>query len=236
MKLSSKELKRRSRETLTGHYGIPMLAFVMTQLISLIINSPFHLSLQNNPGTFQVIIYLLATLIISLLSMVLNAGQNYIHLNLARKKDVRITDLFYFFTRHPDRFILAGLLLLCMFLPIMLPAILCINMAFTVDSASLYIVSVFLWIITMVPVIYLSLTYQLVTYLLIDRPDDRVMDAFRESRHLMKGHRGRSLYLHLSFIGMTLLAICSFGIGLLWVSPYQNQTLITFYQNVSSEI
>lgn len=236
MKLSSKELKRRSRETLTSHYGIPMLTFVMAQLITLIISSPFQLSLQNNPGTFQVIIYLLATLIISLLSMVLNAGQSYIHLNLARKKDVRITDLFYFFTRRPDRFILAGLLLLCMFLPIMLPAILCINMAFTVNSTSLYIVSGFLWIITMIPVIYLSLTYQLVTYLLIDQPDDRVTDAFRESRHLMKGQKGRLLYLHLSFIGMILLAICSFGIGFLWVSPYQNQTLITFYQNVTSEI
>ena len=236
MKLSSKELKRRSRETLTGHYGIPMLAFVMTELIILIINSPFQLSLQNNPGAFQFIIYLLASLIISLLSMVLNAGRNYIHLNLARKKDIRITDLFYFFTRRPDRFILAGLLLLCMFLPIMLPAILCINMAFTLNSVSLYMVSGFLWMITIIPVIYLSLTYQLVTYLLIDQPDDRIMDAFRESRHLMKGQRGRLLYLNLSFIGMTLLAICSFGIGFLWVSPYQNQTLITFYQNVTSEI
>ncbi len=74
------------------------------------------------------------------------------------------------------------------------------------------------------------------TYLLIDQPDDRVIDAFRESRHLMKGQRGRLLYLDLSFIGMTLLAICSFGIGFLWVNPYQNQTLITFYQNVTSEI
>lgn len=236
MKLSSKELKRRSRETLTGHYGIPMLAFVMAQLIALIITSPFQLSLQNNPGTFQVIIYLLATLIITLLSMVLNAGQSYIHLNLARKKDVRITHLFYFFTRRPDRFILVGLLLCCMYLPIMFPAILCLSMAFTVESAFLSIVSVFLWIITMVLLIYLSLTYQLVTYLLIDQPDDRVMDAFRESRHLMKGHRGRLLYLHLSFIGMTLLAICSFGIGFLWVKPYQNQTLITFYRNVTNEL
>lgn len=236
MKLSSKELKRRARAALTGHYGIPMSAFVMTQLIVFIINSPFQLSVQNNPGTFQTVIFLLASLIISLISTVLNAGRLYIHLNLAREKEVRLSDLFCFFTRRPDRFILSGLLLLGMFLPIMLPAILCTNMAFVRNTPSLYILSVFLWGITMIPVLFLSLTYQLVTYLLIERPQDRVIDVFRESRHLMKGQKGRMLYLDLSFIGMTLLAVCSFGIGFLWVSPYQNQTLIAFYQNATSEI
>lgn len=236
MKLSSKELKRRARAALTGHYGIPMLAFVITQLIVLTINFPFQLSLQNNPGTFQTVIYLLASLIVSLITAVLNAGRLYIQLNLAREKEVQLSDLFYFFTRRPDRFILAGLLLLCMFLPIMLPAILCINMAFASNSVSLYTVSGFLCIITMIPVIFLSLTYQLVTYQLIDRPDDRVIDAFRTSRHLMNGQKGRLFYLHLSFIGMTLLSVCSFGIGSLWVSQYQNQTMITFYRNVTGEI
>ena len=52
----------------------------------------------------------------------------------------------------------------------------------------------------------------------------------------MKGQKGRLLYLSLSFIGMSLLAICSFGIGFLWVNPYQSQTLIAFYRNVTGEI
>lgn len=236
MKLSSKELKRSARETLTNHYSIPMLAFVTTQLIVFIINSPFQTSLQNNPGSFQTIIYLLASAIISLLSTVLNAGRLYIHLNLARNKKIRLLDLFYFFNRRPDRFILSGLLLLCMFLPIMLPAILCTNIAFAMDIPSLYIISVFLWVVATIPIVFLSLTYQLVTYLLIERPEDGVIDIFRESRHLMKGQKGRMLYLNLSFIGMSLLAVCSFGIGFLWVSPYQNQTLISFYRNVTGEI
>lgn len=236
MKLSSKELKRKSREILTGQYNIPMLAFTIAALINLFINSPFQISLQNNPGTFQFIIFLLASLITSLLTTVLNGGQIYIHLNLARKKDVQIADLFYFFTRRPDRFILAGLLQLGIFLPVMLPAILCINMTFTQKNPSLYFISALLCGVTMIPVIILSLTYHLIFYLLIDRPDDRVIDFFRESRHLMHGQKGRLFYLQLSFIGMTLLAICSFGIGFLWVGPYQNQTLASFYQNVANEL
>lgn len=236
MKLSSKELKRRSRETLTGHYGTPMLAFVIMELIILIINSPFQLSLQNNPGTFQTVISLLASLIISLITVVLSAGHTYIHINLARKKEARLSDLFYFFTKRPDRFILSGLLLFLIFLPIMLPAIICTNMALFRNTPSLYITCVFLWAVTIIPVVYLSLSYQLVTYLLIEQPDDRIIDVFRESRHLMKGQKGRLLYLSLSFIGMSLLAICSFGIGFLWVNPYQSQTLIAFYRNVTGEI
>ena len=236
MKLSAKELKRNARETLTGHYGIPMLSFVMTELIVLIINSPFQLSFQNNPTSFQFVISLVASLIISLLTTVLNAGRLYIHLNLAKHKKVQAFDLFYFFTRRPDRFILSGLLLLGMFLPIMLPAILCMNIAFVRNIPSLYFISVLLWGITMIPVLILSLTYQLVSYLLIARTDDRIVDIFRESRHLMRGQKGRLFYLNLSFIGMTLLAVCSFGIGFLWVSPYQNQTLIAFYRNAAGEI
>lgn len=236
MKLSSKELKRTARETLTGRYGIPMLAFVMTELIVLIINSPFQISLQNNPGAFQTVIFLLASLIISLISTVLNAGRTYIHINLARQKEVRLFDLFYFFTRRPDRFILSELLMLGMFFPIMFPALLCTNMSFVQSTPDLFIVSIFLWIITIIPLTMLSLTYQMVTYLLIEQPEDRVIDIFRESRHLMKGRKGRLFYLHLSFIGMMLLAFCSFGIGFLWVNPYQKQTLIAFYRNVTGEI
>ncbi len=165
MKLSSKELKRSAREILTGHYGIPMLALVISTLIAFIIQFPFQLLLGNNPGFLQAVIYLLASLIISLLTTVLNAGRIYIHLNLARHKKVQVFDLFYFFTRRPDRFILAALLQVGIFLPVMLPAIICMNSAFARNIPSLYLISALLWGVTMIPVILLSLMYQLIFYL-----------------------------------------------------------------------
>lgn len=110
MKLSSKELKRQARENLSGHYGLPMGAFVITELIIMAANFPFNLSLQKSPTNFQIIVSSLASIIISLLSIVLSCGLTYIHLNLARKKETSLSDLFRYFTRRPDRFILAGLM------------------------------------------------------------------------------------------------------------------------------
>ena len=43
MKLSSKELKRQARKTLSGHYGLPMGAFVITELIVLAADLPLIL-------------------------------------------------------------------------------------------------------------------------------------------------------------------------------------------------
>ena len=86
MKLTSKELKRRAREILTGHYGLPMRAFLIIELIVLLISSPFGLPLESRPNAFQLAIWLLSSLIISLLSTVLRSGLTQIHLNLSRGK------------------------------------------------------------------------------------------------------------------------------------------------------
>ena len=69
MKLKTKELKRQARESLTGHYGVPMAAFILIQLISFVANSPFQLSVQSRPNTFQIVIFLLASAIIALLEI-----------------------------------------------------------------------------------------------------------------------------------------------------------------------
>ena len=49
---------------------------------------------------------------------------------------------------------------------------------------------------------------------------------------LMNGHRLRLLYLILSFIGLDILEVLSFGIGALWIEPYKMQTYALFYSDV----
>lgn len=235
MKLSSKELKRQARETLSGRYGLPMGAFVVTELIIIAINFPFNLSLQLNPSNTQAIIYSLASIIISLLSIVLSCGLMYIHLNMARGKETKFSDLFRFFTKRPDRFILAELMLIGITLVIMIPAIVCMIAAIVFDTTLWYIILVAVWIATIVVLCIISYSYGLIFYLLIDQPDMKLMNVFRQSRQLMQGNKGRMFYIGLSFLGLSLLASLSFGIGLLWVSPYMSQTNVQFYRNVIGE-
>ena len=92
------------------------------------------------------------------------------------------------------------------------------------------------WMITMILLCIVSISYSQVYYLLIDRTELSIRNAFRESRKIMKGNKVRSFYISLSFIGMSLLGVLSFGIGLLWVIPYINQTRTEFYRNIVTEI
>lgn len=233
MKLTSKELKRQAREHLNNRYGIPMTAFIVTQLIVLAVDFPFSSALQNNPSTTQMLIYTLASLIISLLSIVLSCGLVYMHLNLARGKEVKFNDLFFFFKERPDRFILSGLMLAGIMLVLMLPAIV-ITIATTALDNWLAI-TIVAWIITLAIVLVASYTYGLIYFLLIDNPDMGYIEIFKESRRLMKGNKGRMFYIGLSFIGFNLLALLSFGLGLLWVAPYMSQTNVELYLDIIGE-
>ena len=62
------------------------------------------------------------------------------------------------------------------------------------------------------------------------------MEAFKTALKLIKGHKGRFLYLYASFAGMYLLVAITFGIGLLWVQPYVMQTTTLFYLDIKGEL
>ncbi len=57
----------------------------------------------------------------------------------------------------------------------------------------------------------------------------------KESKSLMKGHKLDLFLLWLSFIGWVILAILTFGIGFLWLSPYMGTTTSHFYRYISKD-
>lgn len=233
--ISSGELKRRARSALTGCYTLPMSAFAVSQMLVLFVSIPFELSLQNHPTAFQLITSGLANVIIFLLSNVLTGGMIYIHLHIARGSSAVFTDVFRYFNRRPDRFILSALLLTGMSLACMAPAIAVTVCSILTDTIPVYVLAVLAWVITLVPLLFLSFTYALTNYLLAEQPDAGIPDVFRQSRRLMNGHKKRMLYLSLSFLGMYFLSVLSLGIGFLWVIPYRNQTFAEFYRNIQKE-
>ena len=83
--------------------------------------------------------------------------------------------------------------------------------------------------------LWISLMYELTTYILIDNPDMRVIEALKASRLLTKGHRLDLFVLILSFIGWIILSIFTFGILLLWVMPYMQTTISLFYFDLTKE-
>lgn len=236
MNLSCKELKRQARETLNGRYGLPMNVNVMTGLMVFAASFPFNYSFQKNPGTLQLVTYYFATFIISLLSIVLTCGIIRIHLDMSRGKERTFADLFYYFSRKPDRLILAQLSLMLKIFAAAIPAIICAMCYFRFPSLTWMALMIIAFLVSAFFICYLSLTYSLIYYFLVDNDSMGVSDAFCLSREHMKGNRCRLLYIAFSFIGMALLGLLSFGIGFLWIYPYISQTIAVFYRNIIGEV
>lgn len=67
----------------------------------------------------------------------------------------------------------------------------------------------------------------------IDNPDMSSKDAVLKSQELMTGNRGKLFCLQLSFIGWSILASFTLGIGLLWLLPYMQFAIIAFYKHLN---
>ncbi len=101
----------------------------------------------------------------------------------------------------------------------------------------MYLLHITLWsLLLIVPGIYVSYSYAMAFYVKKDHPDYRWQDCFDESERLMEGNRWRFFKLQFSFIGWILLGFLAFfGLGSLWVAPYQAVSSAVFYETIKAE-
>lgn len=91
-------------------------------------------------------------------------------------------------------------------------------------------------------------SYAMTYFIMIDYPEYSALQAMKESKRMMKGHKMDLFLLWLSFIGwgillffsVLLLTVFLFGIGLLfifgilWLMPYIYTTTAVFYEKISN--
>lgn len=94
-------------------------------------------------------------------------------------------------------------------------------------------VFVFLWsILFIIPGIIAAISYSLAVYIMLDNPEMKAMDAIKKSKEMMQGHKMDYFVLQLSFLGWSLLGICTCGILYFWLIPYMQVTNINFYNKL----
>ena len=88
-----------------------------------------------------------------------------------------------------------------------------------------------LWMLLfIIPGIVKSYEYMMIPYLLAEHPEMTRQEAFAESKQMMDGNKWDAFVLDLSFIGWTLLGVCTFGILLVfYVEPYIYLTRAELY-------
>lgn len=96
---------------------------------------------------------------------------------------------------------------------------------------SVYVV---LWsLLFVIPGIMASYSYAMTPYILAENPEMSPREAIARSKEMMYGNRWRLFCLHFSFIGWAFLSMLTFGIGNLWLTPYQQASVAAFYREVS---
>ena len=183
-------------------------------------------------STLGIIIGVIISFILTIFGTILSVGQCSFYLNIACEQPYQFSDLFTGFKIHPDKTIITQVIIQLLTLLPLIPAIvvILITTAFYAQNIVIsFLVACFLLIIGAGISWWISLRFSQVYYLLLDFPDYTAMDLLKMSWKLMKGNVGRLLYIQVSFIPLTLAGLLSFGIGLLFVQPYQNMTYTLFY-------
>ena len=88
----------------------------------------------------------------------------------------------------------------------------------------------FLWsLLFIIPGIVKGIAYSMSYYIKAEHPEYDWRKCMDESQTLMRGHKGAYFVLQLSFIGWYIVSCFTFGLGFLWVAPYQECTNANFY-------
>lgn len=92
----------------------------------------------------------------------------------------------------------------------------------------------FLWtLLFIIPGIIASYSYAMTGYILAEHPEMTASEAIESSKEMMAGNRWRLFCLQFSFIGWSILASLTFGIGYLWLNPYKEAAKAAFYREIS---
>lgn len=224
---SSAALKSRARQSLLGHYLTLSSAFITLGLLQYVIVIPTSL-LQTAPP-FGMILYYAASFCLELFFAIFKVGITYMFLSNACGQHINSSALFTGFWNNPGKAIQIQLIpSLLLLIPNVLPEIL-LNQFLTSTDRKWLLCFVVISLVFLPFTVYVRILYSQVFYVMLDFPDMDAFECLRQSRRLMKGNKLRYLYVMLSFIPITLLGVCSFGIGLFYIYPYREQTYANFY-------
>ena len=235
MKRSSKELKALAREALLGQYGSLIGAMFLLGIFSIILESVPVTITRNREDTTSLIIQFVITLIISVLVYLLQIGMTVIILHMTRRQTYGLSDLFYTFRAHPDRFIIVSVIQIGISMILQIPAYIFL-LLYPGDTIKHILLYLLLLLAGSIVSFIVLLGFTLADLLLIDNENLGAIDAIRQSWAMMHGNKGRFFYLQISFFGLALLCILTLGIGMLWLYPYMMTTEAFFYLDLTGEI
>ena len=89
---------------------------------------------------------------------------------------------------------------------------------------------IFLWsLLLIIPGIIKAFSYSMTRFIIAENPEIDPLTAISRSQELMRGHKMDLLMLYLSYIGWYLLGLITFGIAIIYITPYVEVAVTNFY-------
>ena len=233
--MTSSELKTRAKDLLDGRYGSAILILFVGNMIGGVLTSSISYAVNVAQLVFQInivvslLISMLLGAVAALFTNVFSVGYALFFLNMACRRSCDVSQLFYGFKCQFNKCLtLSGFFVLASLVCTM-PFQLCYGMFLQTKSVSWLMATMLLLSASLIASTIISLLFSQSYYLMLDFPDYTAQQLLRSSIQIMKGHMGRLFYLQVSFFPLTLLALLTCGIGMLWLNPYMHTTYACFF-------
>lgn len=224
--LKSSEIKTISRVKMLGKYGTAIGAFLLMRSICF--------SLMNTCTYFanpDGLIYAVIVFILSLIEGIFVYGEQKIYMQLSCGYETRSFEVFSGFKGSADRAILATFLNNLILYGGVLLGVGAFSLP--VKKTTGFCIAAGAWCVVLAIIcINLLLNYSFVMLVMHDYPEMKVIEAFRESRKLMKGRKMAFFGLIISFLPLHLLGVLTFFVGEIFIHPYYKMSVTEFYFDI----
>ena len=224
-----RDLKRAARQLLLGKYGMLALVTFLLACSNFFLSSLSLLAVPEIGGRAGRILDFAALLITNMVYTLLLAGMYYIYYRITEQEPIRFSDLLFAFRSHPEP--VAAFSVLSLVVEYGVLNLLPLSYMQFGRSLPFAVVAVVLLLV----LFWYILTFSAVFFFYAADPWHSLQDYLRQSMALMKGFRVKFFFLLLSFIGVFLLGLLSFGIGLVLVVPYMVMSQMLFFRACKGE-
>lgn len=240
--MTNPEIRATARAKLAGKWGRAVLACVIVAVISGIAGGVVSFFAETELEQVPPAFVLIVNLLVGLIELPLQYGFQTFFLKLVRGQNPpvqRLFDGFQIFWKAVAVQLVQNLLPFLWSLVFFLPGLGLMWLLIYLSPSFLISYSqhpMAYWTIllgvTAVIAVVVSLRYALAVYILHDNPDSGIMQVMRLSDKMMRGRRWKLFLLHLSFIGWAVLCLLTLGIGYLFLVPYIQTSVATFYEEL----
>ncbi len=178
----------------------------------------------------------LVTLLLTIFLAIVGVGYQKYCLRISRHQHpgeiAALFDGFRDFGRYFGVLFLSGLFVFLWEMAGVIPGIILMVVGIALQSTAIILLSVAVVWVGVILGIIATFHYSQAVFAAIDDPDLAARDALRVSKDLMRGHKWEYFVLTLSFLGWTILIAMTAGILGIWIQPYMETTLASYYNGL----